>query len=62
MFAASPPKFVSLEEVLAAAEGVTNMTLAHEIAVDSDFQLRKHEPEDGRFYHFVHFEKSQYTL
>ena len=33
---------------MAAADGVTNMTLAHEIAVDNEFRLEKYEPEDNR--------------
>lgn len=41
----SPPKFVSLEEIMKAANGVENMVLAHEIAVDKDFRLEKMEPQ-----------------
>lgn len=44
---ASPPKFVSLEEVIKADYGMKNMALAHEIAVDKNFQLQKLEPEDN---------------
>ncbi|EEB10667.1 conserved hypothetical protein [Pediculus humanus corporis] len=40
---ASPPKFISLEELMRAANGVTNMVLAHEIAVNKDFKLEKFE-------------------
>ena len=39
--AASPPRFVAIEEVMKAANGVSNMYLAHEIAVDKDFRLEK---------------------
>lgn len=39
----SPPKFVSLEEIMKAANGVENMVLAHEIAVDNQFKLEKVE-------------------
>lgn len=46
--AASPPKFVSLEEIMTAANGVNNMALAHEIAVDKNFRLQKLEPPDNR--------------
>lgn len=46
--AASPPKFVSLEEIVTAANGFKNMALAHEIAVDKDFKLQKYEPPDDR--------------
>ena len=41
MTAASPPKFVSLDEIVQAANGMKNMALAHEIAVDKNFQLQK---------------------
>ncbi|RXG59453.1 T-complex protein 11-like protein 1 [Armadillidium vulgare] len=44
--AASPPKFMSLEEVMKAANGVSNMVLAHEIAVDKNFKLEKFEPPE----------------
>jgi hypothetical protein len=46
--AASPPKFVSLEEIMKAANGVNNMALAHEIAVDNNFILKKVEPAGNR--------------
>ncbi|KAK3868729.1 hypothetical protein Pcinc_009936 [Petrolisthes cinctipes] len=45
--AASPPKFMSLEEVMKAAKGVSNMVLAHEIAVDRNFKLEKFDPPDN---------------
>ncbi|XP_071452432.1 T-complex protein 11-like protein 1 isoform X2 [Hetaerina americana] len=47
VMAASPPKFVSLEEIMQAANGVTNMALAHEIAVNRDFKLEKLEPPEN---------------
>lgn len=51
---ASPPKFVNLEEIIAAAKGMANMALAHEIAVDSTFGLEKREPPENRFaYNFL---------
>lgn len=37
--AASPPRFVAMEEIMKAASGVANMYLAHEIAVDENFSL-----------------------
>lgn len=46
--AASPPKFVSLEEIMTAANGMNNMVLAHEIAVDQDFKLKNIEPPNDR--------------
>ncbi|KAG8237361.1 hypothetical protein J437_LFUL017595 [Ladona fulva] len=44
---ASPPKFVSLEEIMRAANGVTNMALAHEIAVNRNFKLEKLDPPEN---------------
>ena len=44
----SPPKFVSLEEIMKAANGVENMALAHEIAVDNNFKIEKPELSDNR--------------
>jgi hypothetical protein len=46
--AASPPKFVSLEEITTAANGMNDLALAHEIAVDKDFKLQKFEPPGNR--------------
>ncbi|KAL3884124.1 hypothetical protein ACJMK2_030346 [Sinanodonta woodiana] len=43
MATASPPKFVSFEDLMTAANGLKNMTLAHEIAVDNNFKLEKLE-------------------
>ncbi|XP_050390427.2 T-complex protein 11-like protein 1 [Patella vulgata] len=47
MVPASPPKFISFEQLMSAANGVKNMTLAHEIVVDSDFELEKKVPEEN---------------
>ncbi|XP_066999721.1 T-complex protein 11-like protein 1 isoform X2 [Anabrus simplex] len=44
---ASPPTFVSLEEIMQAAKGMKNMMLAHEIAVDKDFKLQTFEPPEN---------------
>ncbi|XP_038620525.1 T-complex protein 11-like protein 1 [Tachyglossus aculeatus] len=44
----SPPRFVSVEELLETAKGVTNMALAHEIVVNGDFQIKPTDlPEDS---------------
>lgn len=48
LIVASPPKFMSLDEIMAAADGVKNMALAHEIAVDTNFKLEKLEPPENR--------------
>lgn len=45
--AASPPKFVSLEEIMQAANGMRDMNLVHQIAVDENFRLEKAEPESN---------------
>ncbi|XP_070541448.1 T-complex protein 11-like protein 1 [Ptychodera flava] len=44
---ASPPRFASMEEIMAAASGVGNMVLAHEIAVDNNFTLKPVEPPES---------------
>lgn len=44
---ASPPKFVSLEEIMKATNGLKNMALAHEIAVDKNFKLEKLEADEN---------------
>merc|ERR1711981_1317572 len=41
-------KMMSLNELMDAAKGVTNMYLAHEIAVDKDFMLEKINGEDEK--------------
>uniref|UniRef100_A0A673ISI6 T-complex 11, testis-specific-like 1 n=1 Tax=Sinocyclocheilus rhinocerous TaxID=307959 RepID=A0A673ISI6_9TELE len=43
----SPPRFVSVEELMETAKGVTNMALAHEIVMNSAFQVKPYEPEEG---------------
>ncbi|XP_045681171.1 T-complex protein 11-like protein 1 isoform X2 [Phyllostomus hastatus] len=44
----SPPRFVTVEELLETAKGVTNMVLAHEIVVNGDFRIKPVElPEDS---------------
>ncbi|XP_076181324.1 T-complex protein 11-like protein 1 isoform X2 [Ptiloglossa arizonensis] len=45
----SPPKFVPLEEILKVANDMQNMTLAHEIAVDKNFQLQTFEYGDEKW-------------
>lgn len=37
--ASSPPKFISLDDLLKTADGLDKMALAHEIAVNADFKL-----------------------
>ena len=39
---------MSLDEIMAAADGMKNMALAHEIAVDTNFKLEKLEPPENR--------------
>lgn len=46
---ASPPRFVSVEELMETAKGVTNMALAHEIMVNSAFQVKPAELPEGRW-------------
>nr|XP_057931277.1 T-complex protein 11-like protein 1 [Doryrhamphus excisus] len=44
---ASPPRFVSVEELMETAKGVTNMALAHEIMVNQAFQVKPSEFPEG---------------
>lgn len=44
---ASPPSFVSIEELMETAKGVTNMALAHEIMVNQAFQVKPTELPEG---------------
>lgn len=50
---ASPPKFVSLEEIMQAANGIKDMALVHQIVVDKDFKLQRFEPEPNTFHKIV---------
>ena len=51
--AASPPKFVSLEEIMQAANGMKDMALVHQIVVDKDFKLQRYEPEENTIHKMV---------
>ncbi|KAF5284567.1 hypothetical protein FQR65_LT02393 [Abscondita terminalis] len=42
--AASPPKFIHLEDLIKADNGIKDMALVHQIAVDKDFRLERAEP------------------
>ncbi|XP_013886109.1 T-complex protein 11-like protein 1 [Austrofundulus limnaeus] len=44
---ASPPRFVSVEELMETAKGVTNMVLAHEMMVNPAFQVKAAELPEG---------------
>lgn len=44
---ASPPRFVSIEELMETAKGVTNMALAHEIMLNKGFQVKPTELPEG---------------
>ncbi|KAM4553256.1 T-complex protein 11-like protein 1 [Fundulus diaphanus] len=50
---ASPPRFVSVEELMETAKGVTNMALAHEIMVNQDWQVKPAELPEGSLEHIV---------
>lgn len=50
---ASPPRFVSIEELMETAKGVTNMALAHEIILDQAFQVKPTELSEGSLEHRV---------
>jgi hypothetical protein len=42
---------MSLAEVMKAADGLKNMVLAHEIALDSEFELQPPTTAEGRSVH-----------
>lgn len=46
MTAASPPKFVTLDEIMQAASAMRDMALVHQIAIDDNFKLERAEPKD----------------
>lgn len=47
-FSASPPKFMTMEDLIKATTGVKNMALAHEIAVDTNFKIEPTEKNPNR--------------
>ncbi|KAM4835903.1 LOW QUALITY PROTEIN: T-complex protein 11-like protein 2 [Thomomys bottae] len=54
----SPPRVVTFDELMATARNLSNMTLAHEIAVNDNFQLKQDAVSEnslaGRVKHIVH--------
>lgn len=46
--ATSPPKMVTFDEMMAAARNLSNLTLAHEIAVNENFHLERIEHPQNR--------------
>ncbi|OWF42739.1 T-complex protein 11-like protein 1 [Mizuhopecten yessoensis] len=46
---ASPPQFMTMEELIKATAGVKNMSLAHEIAVDANFKIAPAEKDPKSF-------------
>ncbi|XP_062445155.1 T-complex protein 11-like protein 2 isoform X2 [Rhea pennata] len=47
--ASSPPKVVTFDELMAAARNLTNLTLAHEIAVNANFCIKHQDPPQNSF-------------
>lgn len=45
---ASPPRFVSVEQLMETAKGITNMALAHEILVNQAYQVKPTDAPEGR--------------
>lgn len=45
--APSPPKFVAMDEVMKAANGVTNMYLSHQICLNENFKITKQTAENS---------------
>ena len=45
---ASPPRFVSVGELMETAKGLSNMALAHEMVVNKEFVMKPIELPEGR--------------
>lgn len=45
--APSPPQFVTMDDIMSAANGLKDMQLFHEIAVNKDFKLAPFEPPEN---------------
>lgn len=43
----SPPKIVTMDEIMGVVKNIEDMTLAHEIAINPDFKLTRYEPPDN---------------
>lgn len=43
----SPPKVVTMDEIMGVVKNIEDMTLAHEIAINPDFKLLRYEPPDN---------------
>lgn len=46
---ASPPKAITLDEVMASARDLSNLKLAHEIIVNRNFRVEPHELPENRY-------------
>lgn len=46
--AASPPRFLSLPEIMVAAKKLEDIALVHAIAVNENFKLEPQEPPSNR--------------
>ncbi|KAG5449661.1 T-complex protein 11-like protein 1 [Clonorchis sinensis] len=49
----SPPTFVTMRQLTEAANAFYNMSLAHEITVDSEFRIEKYDPPEDSLEHTV---------
>lgn len=45
--AGSPPKIVTMDEIMGVVKNIEDMTLAHEIAINPDFKLTRYEPAEN---------------
>lgn len=43
----SPPKIVTMDEIMGAVKNIEDMTLAHEIAINPEFKLTRYEPPNN---------------
>lgn len=48
-FAASPPKTLTLDEVMESARDLSNLSIAHEITVNPDFRVQPTNLPQGRY-------------
>lgn len=49
VLAASPPKTLTLDEVMESARDLSNLSIAHEITVNPDFRVEPSSVPQGRY-------------
>lgn len=53
--AASPPKTLTLDEVMESARDLSNLSIAHEITVNPDFRVEPSSLPEGRCVNATYF-------